>query len=92
LLHNSIKQKGGATISYLSDDDEDELFRAELKTQKKLITLKEASQIYSISINTLYKWSCQGKLGKFKIGKRVYISPPEFEGWLGSFHIDPRWS
>jgi len=67
------------------------MFEFERKTGKKLITLKEASEIYSISINTLYKWSSQGKLGKYKIGKRVYISPPEFEGWLENFHLDPMW-
>ncbi|MDA2920244.1 helix-turn-helix domain-containing protein [Desulfobacterota bacterium AH_259_B03_O07] len=67
------------------------MFEFERKTGKKLITLKEASEVYSISINTLYKWSSQGKLGKYKIGKRVYISPPEFEDWLENFHLDSAW-
>jgi len=63
----------------------------ERKTGKKLITLQECSEVYSISINTLYKWSSQGKLGKYKIGKRVYISPSEFQEWLENFHVDPVW-
>jgi excisionase family DNA binding protein len=78
-------------IEYFSDYDDDEAFRTQLKIGKKLITLKEASKIYSISINTLYKWSSQGKLGKYKIGKRVYISPPEFEGWIENFYVGPGW-
>jgi hypothetical protein len=34
-----------------------------------------------------YKRSSQGKLGQYKFGKRVYVSPPEFELWLGNFHV-----
>jgi excisionase family DNA binding protein len=55
--------------------------------KKKLITLKEASRIYSIPLNTLYKLSSQGKIPKYKIGKRVYIKPYEFEEWLEIYHI-----
>jgi hypothetical protein len=70
-------------------DDGYELVRAELKSQKKLMTLREVSDIYSISINTLCKWSSQRKLGKYKIGKKVCISPPEFEVWLEGFCVGP---
>ena len=60
-------------------------------THKKLITLKEASQIYSIPLNTLYKLSSQRKIPKFKLGKRVYLRPAEFEEWLENFHLDSLW-
>ena len=64
-------------------EDEDIFFR----TDKKLITLKEASTIYSIPLNTLYKLSSQGKLPKYKIGRRVYVKPEQFEEWLDNFYM-----
>jgi len=73
------------TFDVFGDDD----FYYDPQTEKKLISLKEASQIYGIPLNTLYKMSSQGKLPKFKIGKRVYIHPPEFEVFLEDFHVSP---
>ncbi len=69
-------------------DDND--FYYDAQTGKKLISLKQASEIYSIPLQTLYKMSSRGKLPKFKIGKRIYINPPEFEFFLDNFHVCAR--
>lgn len=74
------------TFEVFDDDD----FYYDSQTGKKLISLKEASQIYSIPLQTLYKMSSKGKLPKFKIGKRVYINPSEFEFYLENFHVCSR--
>ena len=68
-------------------DDEDSFYYD--SQGKRLITLKEASQIYSIPLQTLYKMSSKGKLPKFKIGKRVFLNPREFESFLEDFHVCP---
>jgi predicted DNA-binding transcriptional regulator AlpA len=50
-------------------DDND--FYYDAQTGKKLISLKQTSEIYSIPLQTVYKMSSRGKLPKFKIGKRI---------------------
>ncbi len=74
------------TFEVFGDSD----FYYDAQTEKKLISLKQASEIYSIPLQTLYKMSSRGKLPKFKIGKRVYIHPPEFEFFLENFHVCPK--
>ena len=58
---------------------------------KKLLTFPEASEVYSIPLNSLYKLSSQGKIPKVKIGRKVLIDPDSFEEWLFSHRIDGEW-
>lgn len=58
------------------------------RTRKKLISLQETSALFSIPLNTLFKWSSQGKIPRYKIGRRVYINPIEFQSWLENYHLD----
>ncbi len=39
------------------------------KMQKRLITIKEASEYLGISVNTLYSWVSQKKIDYVKIGR-----------------------
>lgn len=52
---------------------------------KKLLTLKEASELYSISLSRLQKWSARKAIPRLKIGRSVYIEPHTFEEWLEQF-------
>lgn len=55
---------------------------------KKLLTFQEASDIYSIPLQTLYKLSSRKRIPKVKIGRSVYIEPNKFEEWLMSKFMD----
>lgn len=67
-------------------DYEDE--EVQVVIHKQLLALKEASKIYSIPLNTLYKLSSMKKIPKYKIGRRVYVKPRDLEMWLEGFYID----
>jgi excisionase family DNA binding protein len=54
---------------------------------KKLLTLKEASELYSISLSRLQKWSARKSIPRLKIGRSVYIEPHTFEDWLERYFI-----
>jgi excisionase family DNA binding protein len=54
---------------------------------KKMLTLKEASERYGISLSRLQKWSARKKIPRLKIGRSVYIEPHTFEDWLERFFI-----
>ena len=41
------------------------------KMQKRLITIKEASEYLGISVNTLYSWVSQKKIDYVKIGRLI---------------------
>ena len=71
-------------------DELDEMFLSP-RTYKKLLTFPEASEVYSIPLNSLYKLSSQGKIPKIKIGRKVLIEPDSFEEWLFSHRIDGEW-
>lgn len=54
---------------------------------KKMLTLKEASERYGISLSRLQKWSARKAIPRMKIGRSVYIEPHTFEDWLERFFI-----
>jgi len=57
--------------------------------RKRLLPLKEASEIYSLSLSTLYKLSAKRELGGLlKIGAKVLLDIEEFEIWLRSHRVD----
>jgi excisionase family DNA binding protein len=49
---------------------------------KKLYTRKEAAQMLSISVDTLDKLRCAGKIRSRYIGARVYISSDELTAFV----------
>ncbi len=65
-----------------------DVYDEDVTLQKKLLTLKEVSRIYSISLSTLYRLSAKGKLPNYRIGKRVLVSPVEFQEWLNLYRSD----
>ncbi len=54
---------------------------------KKMLTLKEASERYGISLSGLYKWSARKQIPRLKIGRSVFLEPHTFEDWLETFFI-----
>jgi excisionase family DNA binding protein len=54
---------------------------------KKMLTLKEASERYSISLSRLQKWSARKSIPRLKIGRSVFIEPHTFEEWLEKFFV-----
>jgi excisionase family DNA binding protein len=54
-------------------------------SHKKLLSLKEASEQYSISLSRLQKWSAKKSIPRLKIGRSVYIEPHTFEEFLEQF-------
>lgn len=67
-------------------DFEDE--EVQVVIHKQLLSLKDASKVYSIPLNTLYKLSSQKKIPKYKIGRRVYVKPRDLEEWLQGFYVN----
>ena len=57
--------------------------------QKKQISLKEASEIYSIPIWTLRAYVQKRLIPFRKIGRRVYLTE-KFEDWLSQKDVDPH--
>lgn len=49
---------------------------------KQLYTLKEASEILSLSVNTLKKWRYDGKLKVVKLGRAIRVPKEELERML----------
>lgn len=49
---------------------------------KKLYTRKDAAQMLSISVDTLDKLRCAGKIRSRYIGTRVYISSDELTAFV----------
>lgn len=54
---------------------------------KKMLTLKEVSEQYGISLSRLQKWSARKAIPRLKIGRSIYIEPHTFEEWLEQFFI-----
>ncbi len=54
---------------------------------KKMLTLKESSERYGISLSRLQKWSARKIIPRLKIGRSVYIEPHTFEKWLEKFFV-----
>ncbi|MGH7800996.1 MAG: helix-turn-helix domain-containing protein [Thermodesulfobacteriota bacterium] len=57
---------------------------------KKMISLKEASEIFGIPKWTLYKMSALRQFPIIKLGRKVYIKVSEFESWLNQHSVEPR--
>jgi len=49
--------------------------------EKKMLSLKEVSEVYSIPKWTLYKMSSRGMIPIIKIGARVYVDVADFDSW-----------
>lgn len=57
--------------------------------QKKAITLKEAAEIYSLSLSWLHKRSAERSLGGlYKLGSKVILNVEAFEAYLRSHRVD----
>lgn len=46
----------------------------------KLYTAKEIAKILGVHIKTVYKWGCEGKLERIKVGASVRYPLPVTEG------------
>jgi excisionase family DNA binding protein len=46
----------------------------------KLYTAQEIARILRVHIKTVYKWGCEGKLERVKVGATVRYALPEKEG------------
>jgi len=55
---------------------------------KKMLTLKETSKIYSIPLSTLRRWASERRFSLYKVSNRILVSPEEFEEWLNQQKID----
>lgn len=59
--------------------------------EKKAITLKEAAEIYSLSLSWLHKRSAERSLGGlYKLGSKVILNVEEFDAWLRSHRVDGK--
>ncbi len=55
----------------------------------RLISIREASKLLSLSIPTLYKMSCQRKIPKVKVNGRCLFSVERLEEWIRANTIEP---
>ncbi len=58
-----------------------------MKTTDRLITLKEISEIYSLSLATLRRWASERRFSIYKISNRIRVSDSEFRDWINKFKI-----
>ena len=57
---------------------------------KKLVGIREVAEYLGISVNTLYSWVWQGKIGCYKLGRRVKFSLNEIEQFLQKHKREPN--
>jgi excisionase family DNA binding protein len=50
--------------------------------RKNLLTVKEVSEILSISVHTAYKWAESGKLPAVKLGYMLRFDPDRIEKFI----------
>ena len=50
--------------------------------EQLLITRHEAAKALNISVNTLDRLTCAGKIRRITIGSRVYFSPEELQAFV----------
>lgn len=50
--------------------------------ERLLITRIKAAKRLDIGVDTLDKLACAGKIGRAKIGSRVYFSPKELQAFV----------
>lgn len=50
--------------------------------EQLLITRTEAAKALNISVNTLDRLTCAGKIRRVTIGSRVYFSPEELQAFV----------
>ena len=55
---------------------------------KKLITLEEISEIYSLSLATLRRWSSERRFPLYRISNRIRVDELEFRNWIENFKIE----
>ncbi len=61
-----------------------------MKVEKKQLSLKEASEVYSIPLWTIRKWVFLRAIPFRKIGRRVYLPVERLEAWLSEHDVDPK--
>ncbi|MEQ3501156.1 helix-turn-helix domain-containing protein [Tenacibaculum sp. SSH1-16] len=70
----------------LTEQFEDLKKQLQPKKQTNLLTRDEAIKLLQINLSTLYKYTKQGKLQAYKLGKRVYYKREEIENAI----INPK--
>ncbi|NIQ14728.1 MAG: helix-turn-helix domain-containing protein, partial [Candidatus Dadabacteria bacterium] len=57
---------------------------------KKLLNLRELSEIYSIPLSTLRRWASERRFPLLKVSNRILVSPQAFEEWLEQHSISNK--
>ena len=55
---------------------------------KKLNTLDEISETYSLSLATLRRWAAERRFPLYKISNMIRVSETEFNDWIETFKIE----
>jgi len=58
--------------------------------EKRMLTLKQAAEIYGLSLSWLHKRSAERSIPILKIGGKVLIDIEEFDAWLRSHRVDGK--
>ncbi len=61
-----------------------------MDTMKKLITLNEIAEIYSLSLPTLKRWASERRFPLYRISNRIRVSESEFREWIEDFKINNK--
>jgi excisionase family DNA binding protein len=59
-------------------------------SNRRQLTLQEASEIYGIPLWTLYKYVEKRMIPYRKVRRRIYIPVEKFEKWLESLDVEPE--
>lgn len=78
-LFMEINNKLGEILNYINHQKNID--------KKKMLTLKEVSEIYSLNLTTLRVWASKRKIPIRRIGSRVYVPVAKFEKWLESKEV-----
>ena len=55
---------------------------------KRLINIKELSELTGLSVNTIYAWVSQKRIPYYKIGSLVKFAISEIEEWLKNQKVE----
>jgi len=57
-------------------------------TKPRLVALKTISQVYSMPLSTLRRWSSERRFPLYKISNRIFVDIDEFNEWVSKHKIE----
>jgi excisionase family DNA binding protein len=61
---------------------------AQPPTEKRVFTLNDMADMFSVSLRTIYNWIDQCRFGYIKIGSKTYVTEKQLEEFLTNHQVN----